>query len=183
MSRGKSRAFHATGTVLLALLWVVSGCSERPTPVQSSSSKRYAPVVRLAHGKLAAADQWVEATRTITPEAGGAIEVGDDIIGKSSLAVPPGAVSAPVNISMRATTSGPVVVEFGPELQFAKPVTVSISYLGADLTRVDEASLTVLYNDEILEEWELVTSTVNLNSKAVVGYLRHFSEYAVGSEH
>jgi len=183
MSRRKSRAFHATGAVLLALLWVVSGCSERPTPVQSSSSKRYAPVVRPAHGKVAAADQWVEATRTITPEAGGAIEVGDEIIGKSSLAVPPGAVSAPVEITMKATTSGPVVVEFAPKFEFAKPVTVSISYRGADLTGVDETNLTVLYNNEASSEWELVTSAVNLNSKAVVGYLRHFSQYAVGSEH
>jgi hypothetical protein len=83
---------------------------------------------------------------------------------------------------MRATTSGAVIVEFEPPVQFTKSVRVSISYRGADLTSVTEANLTVLYNNQILDEWEFVTSSVDASSQTVVGYLRHFSEYAVGSE-
>lgn len=181
----KRRMWSTGVAVAVALLWIVSGCSERPSLLQPSpGSKKYAPLVRTTRGKLAGAEQWIEKTQQVTWE-GGTITVGDEEIGMSSLVVPPFAIPQDVGavaITMSVSTTGPVVVGFTPHLEFKVPVTVAISYRGADLGGAVESGLTILFNNEMQGEWEPVQSDPRPVGLEVVGALSHFSQYAVGSE-
>jgi len=179
------RVHAAAWTIALASVWLIAGCSETPSPLepQSSSSKKYVPLARTTRAKPAGSE-WLEAKATIGV-SGGAIQVGDVEIGTSRLTVPAGALSAVTKITMRVSTSGPVIVKFSPHLTFnrGKPATLAISYRGAQVDDDVEQNLSVLYYNEALGEWELVPSAPpDPENDVVAGSLLHFSEYAPGSE-
>lgn len=185
MLRRNLRVHVAAWTIALASVSLIAGCSESPSPFgpQSSSSKKYVPLARTTRAKPAGSE-WLEAKATIGAP-GGAIEVGDAEIGTSRLTVPAGALSAATQITMSVSTTGPVIVKFGPHLTFnqGKPATLVVSYRGADVSADVEARLSVLYYNEALGDWELVPSAPpDAEHDVVAGSLLHFSEYAPGSE-
>jgi hypothetical protein len=119
----------------------------------------------------------------VTPENGGTITVGENTIyGTSTVDFEPGAVSQAQWFYMSVTTGGPIHVDFQPSYEhFGAPVTLDLSYEGADTTGIDPSSIHLYWDSG--SSWDLVVP-----SDAVAGELRltatltHFSQYAPGSE-
>ena len=169
------------GTVLVALVWMISGCSDVPTRTSQSSTVRI--LERPAAAKITTEDFLIDSLEFTS--AGGTLTVGNETIGYSSIAVPAHALSSTVMITMKVYTSGPVLAEMGPGgLEFNEGTTaeLALSYKSADLGGQDPNNLGIFYYNEPLHEWDLVTSQPEPAAETVVGELAHFSQYAVGSE-
>jgi len=177
----------ATLAMAVAAISFVSGCSDSPMVVEpsSSSSSPVLIVQRPARGKITAADQWIEGSKLMRNDRPDTLRVGNDQIGYSYFIAPANALPQKwVIVTMRVSTTGPVLVEFGPEgLRFNRPTKVVLSYRGADLSKVNESSLRVYYNNEKIKAWELMPGGSSDHATMTVrASLEHFSQYAVGSE-
>ena len=102
---------------------------------------------------------------------------GTIAVGRSSLAIPPGALSAPTVITMEQPSTTAVEARFKPHgLVFAKPAALTMSYSSClDLT--DYRRAVVYVKDGKVVE---VPPSVDFSaSDKVVGAIDHFSGYAV----
>ncbi|HDS73985.1 MAG TPA: hypothetical protein ENN56_00440 [Firmicutes bacterium] len=184
-----TRTKRAAVFVVLALattMWM-SGCSDNPTPLQSTSSSVKLLSVSSRAKPLASDQLLTTASLLVDPEVGGMLAVGEpDVYGETKLTIPAGAVSEPTVISMEISYDGPIVVELQPHgIQFDKTVELAISYKPADLTGIDLDEINVYYFNENLAvpTWERVPNSTSVPGEfEVVAPLSHFSRYAPGSE-
>lgn len=128
----------------------------------------------LVNDLLACAPQEYTAAAELIGPSGGSIKIGPHV-----LRIPEGALDHEVVISAVAPVSNRVEVQLQPEgLHFAKPVRLKLSY--AKCVQPPEwLRLFIVYlgeNDQVLE---ITPSRDKKGLKAVVGYLEHFSRYAV----
>jgi len=170
--------------VLMATTWLLPGCSNSPSPMQSEPQVNI--LQRPVAGKITG-DTIIVATVEATTEDGGSIALGDNMIGESSLLIPPSAlpdVDATALIQMKLPRFGAVGAVLEPHgIQFRRAVDLTLSYQGADLSNVNEEALKVFYFNEDLGVWEVVPgSQVDTESLVVTAPLMHFSQYAIGSE-
>ncbi len=103
-----------------------------------------------------------------------------------ALAIPPGALSGAVDVSVATVTNPPAgsvapVVDLGPSgTTFAQPVTLTIGYDPAQLPAgVPDTALTVIYLRD--GSWDVVPgSAVNPFDHTVSAPITHFSGYSIG---
>lgn len=120
------------------------------------------------------------AEKFIVANEGGTVEVGDKKSGVSKLIFEEDDLKEDTTISLLWAAYGLLEGEFGPHgTVFNNPVRVELSYKLADLTGVDENSLQIYYYNEATGLWEPAGGKVNTKKKKVIGYLPHFSRYAV----
>ncbi|MBD3257015.1 hypothetical protein GF377_01185 [candidate division GN15 bacterium] len=169
-------------SLLLTLTSLLSftGCSQNPVePVVDSGND---PVVlsRVARGATGALQSpvnlYIEAW--ISAEQGGQLVLLDVV-----LDIPPGAVKNDTLFSIFIPDDELFINEFGSEgLVFDEPVTVTMSYRGADLSGVDEQTIRVGYRNEVTGEWEDINCQVDQDNKVVIAQLHHFSAYGLISD-
>lgn len=105
---------------------------------------------------------------------GGVLEVGPH-----RLVVPPGALLRSTRITGRITADSVNSIQFFPEgLHFLVPVRLQLSY--ANCARLELKHMRVVYtSDDLLRVLELIPSEDRRGNSMVVGFISHFSRYAV----
>jgi hypothetical protein len=93
--------------------------------------------------------------------------------------VPKYALPQDAEMSITVDNNDYITVDFGPDRWFNKPVTVVISYKDADLSGIDESSLTMAWYDETKGEWIAVDCTVDSIKKIVRAKVPHFTQYTL----
>ena len=127
-------------------------------------------------------------TKKIKAKDGGTLEVGDRHYGKSKITFKKNDLPEDLTISFEWVSGGTFEgklndAEFGPHgLVFNSPVEVQLSYKKADLQGFNEKDLKLFYYNEETELWELIGGEVDEKKKIVIGFLDHFSRYAIGAE-
>lgn len=103
---------------------------------------------------------------------------GQVSFGPHQLTVPAGALRAPTRISARAAAGDSLVVDLEPHgLQFAAPVTLSLSY--KECVTPPKFVLGMLYtNAAVTQVLSVVPAQDQFTKWAVVGTITHFSVYA-----
>jgi hypothetical protein len=160
------------------LLVVALACTDRPptsvpaapAPEASLIGSLLGPTGLLKCSNL----PYAQSTATIGP-LGGSISAGPH-----TLTVPPGALTAPVSITMTAPTGlGVNAVKFQPEgLQFTAPAVLSMSYSNCSLLG-NLLPKRIAYTDDNLNIISYLLSLDNLLGKRVTGKVNHFSDYVV----
>lgn len=172
--------YSALMATLFAVLLLV-GCSQSPLePTQSaepaqphvlSRSMSFGPGATLSPGAY-------HADAVIPGATGGRLELVDVI-----LDVPAGALDNDTTYSIDIPDINVFYNEFGTDgLVFNVPVTVTMSYRGADLSGVDESSIRIGWWDEDNLKWTDMVCTVDKVNQTVTGQLHHFSAYALVSD-
>ena len=118
----------------------------------------------------------------VTPEEGGALEIDSDLFGYHSLTVPPEAVSRSTFIVMKVRVKGTVEVAFAPKMEFDEAVELVTSYREADLDGIDEAALSLFYDDVENGAISEVPGSGVCGDYQIRASLWHFSRYIVGSD-
>jgi hypothetical protein len=100
--------------------------------------------------------------------------------GPHTLAIPPGALTAPTAITMTAPTGlGVNAVKFQPAgLQFVTPAVLTMSYSNCSLLG-KILPKRIAYTTDNLQILYYILSLDNLLSKYVTGKVSHFSDYVV----
>jgi hypothetical protein len=123
-------------------------------------------------GLLTCEPQAYEARTMVVGLAGGQINVGNH-----TLEIPPLALSEDVSITVEQMEGSARSVRLSPEgLQFAIPVTLTLSYTGCEDT---EYGKRIVYTDESLNILNWLLSLDLSSSSQVQTLLGHFSRYAV----
>ena len=165
---------------LLAVLLVVglfaASCGEPPSsPVAPAPDASLIGDLLRPTGLLkCSALPYASTTRTIGP-AGGSISAGPHY-----LIVPPGALDAPTQITMTASTNrGVNEVHFEPEgLEFDRSGALTMSYANCSLLG-KLLPKRIAYTNERLSILYYLLSLDNIFAKRVTGKLNHFSDYVV----
>ncbi len=127
-------------------------------------------------------------TKKIKAKDGGTLEVGDRDNGKSKITFKKHDLPEDLTITFEWASGGTFEgklndAEFGPHgLVFNSPVEVQLSYKKADLQGIKEKDLKLFYYNEETELWEFIGGEVDEKKKIVIGFLAHFSRYAIGAE-
>ena len=96
------------------------------------------------------------------------------------IVVPPGALSAPVQLSFTMPASDTLMFEFGPDgIQFNAPIQVILNYDHAYNSGLDQELYEVVFWNTTTRSWENVPTTVNTETNEVAGNTQHFSRYAI----
>ena len=113
------------------------------------------------------------ATQTVG-SAGGVIKIGPH-----SLAIPAGALAAPVTITATAPSDNVNRIQFQPQgLVFKRSAALTMSYANCNLL----GSLLpkrIVYTSDALNILSYLLSVDNLFAKKITGQLNHFSNYAI----
>jgi hypothetical protein len=118
-------------------------------------------------------------SKTIGAE-GGSIETPD---GAFKLSVPAGAVATATSFSVQPVANtfkegGPTAYRLLPEgVTFKKPVTVTLSYAGADLTGTVPEMLSLVYQDAEGYFHQASATTVNKTTQKLSVQTTHFSDW------
>jgi hypothetical protein len=118
-------------------------------------------------------------SQTIGP-AGGFLQVGPHL-----LAVPPGALVAPVRIKARAPSDNVNSIQFKPEgLIFQRPAYLTMSYANCGVTGVQFAKRIGVTSEDDLDEDDMedltfAPSADDLGGQGVTGVVKQFSTYAL----
>lgn len=100
-----------------------------------------------------------------------------------TLSVPAGAVPADTLFSISIPDPNVFYNDFGADgLVFDRPVQVTMSYRGADLTNVDESTIRIAWVDETSGRLLEVKCEIDLQNQTVSGSLDHFSAYGLISD-
>lgn len=168
---------RALAALLLASALVIAGCAADEEGLSGPSAPEPAPLLSKLAGGLLACDPlpYAATSRTIGPE-GGLLTVGPH-----RLAIPAGALSAPVTITAEAPVGTVNSVQLGPEgLQFApgKPASLTLSYANCPL-HARLLPKRIAYTDDVLRILSYLLSVDDLLGKRVTAPLEHFSRYVV----
>ncbi len=179
MSRLKvNKAVILAMIVLMGAALVFSGCSKSPTSfeVEKSQPQVLKRAAVSTDADLAPVDLYKQAI--ISAEEGGQLSLLDVTID-----VPSGAVPNDTLFSIFIPDDEIFYNEFGTDgLVFHSPVTVTMSYRGADLTSVVESTIRIGFFDKATGEWEDVKCDLDQDSKLVTAKLDHFSPYGLISD-
>ncbi len=116
-------------------------------------------------------------TKWITKKDGGEIWHGGH-----KIKFPSGALPQDAQASISINPSNYIQVDFGPDGWFNKAVTVSLSYKNADLTGIDEKSLTIAWYDGATGQWHDVGGSVDTKKKRVNANVWHFTQYTLSTK-
>ena len=179
MSRTNAKTL-VTMSLILAMAMVMSftGCSRSPLEsVDDNSPVVLSRVSRTASGaSLSPVNAYTEAQ--ISAATGGQLTLLDVV-----LDVPAGAVPNDTLFSIFIPDDEKFFNEFGTDgLVFDKPVKVTMSYRGADLSNVNENTIRIGYLNENTGEWEDIECRVDHQNKVVTAWLNHFSAYGLISD-
>ncbi len=182
MRRQKSHSIKFTATaVLFSALVLFSGCSRSPlttTDVENAEPQVLTRSLSLVAGGPELSPINLYAEQVISSENGGRLELVDVV-----LDIPPHAVANDTVFSILIPSLDEFYNEFGTEgLVFDVPVTVTMSYRGADLSGVDESTIRIGWLNESTGQWQDMECTVDNVNKIVTGKLHHFSAYALVSD-
>lgn len=173
--------YSALSATLFAVLLLV-GCSQSPLEPTSPATDTSQPQVlsrSTAFGvgaSLSPGEYYTEAV--INAETGGRLELVDVI-----LDIPPGALDVDTTYSINIPDLSVFYNEFGTDgLVFNVPVTVTMSYRGADLSGVDESSIRIGWWNEDDQQWVDMVCSLDRVNQTVTGQLNHFSAYALVSD-
>ncbi len=155
------------------LLAALVGCADHaptgPTPTSSL----------LGYGGLSGA---LVRCAPLTPDSASALigpEGGVIAVGPHRLAIPAGALAAPVTITAIAPADSVNRVHFEPQgLTFARPAWLTMSYANCDAL-AQLVPKRIAYTSDALVILELLPSVDNLLAHKVTGQLGHFSDYAI----
>lgn len=173
-----SKVFLGAALAGLAAVW---GCSHAPTAPSNSGSEE--PLVlrrasRANHGAEGASPVNLVVEQVISSSTGGSLSLLD-----VSLQIPPGAVPNDTLFSITIPDDQVFYNEFGTHgLVFNVPVTVTMSYRDADLTGIDESTITVAWHNGDSGQWEAIACVLDQVNKTVTGQLNHFSAYGLISD-
>ena len=165
-------------TILLGAVLVLTGCSR--SPLDSSTTveqpKVLSRMVDLSGAALSPVPYHAEAV--ISAKDGGTLTLLD-----VTLQIPPGAVPNDTLFSIDIPDITVFFNEFGTDgLVFDKPVKVTMSYRGADLSGVNESTIRIGWLNERTGQWEDMLCTVDTVNQVVTGELNHFSAYGLISD-
>jgi uncharacterized protein YjdB len=145
-------------------------------------------ITATSEGRTALADVSVRDGGLIAP-TGGTVSAGN---GAVTLAVPAGAVSQPIGVTVDAATSAPqdprtvagAAFEFGPSgTVFAQPVSLTLRYSPSGIGNGSPESALKLHK-AVGSGWqEVAGSTVDTDANAVSAPISSFSTYAVLGRH
>lgn len=169
-------------SLLLTLMAVMSftGCSRSPVDPLTDYDSQPVVLSRISHSADGASKSPVNlyADTVISAQTGGQLTLLDVV-----LDVPAGAVDNDTLFSIRIPDDEQFYNEFGTEgLVFNVPVTVTMSYRGADLTGINESSIRVGYWNTTTQQWEDIECQVDHENKVVIAQLSHFSAYGLISD-
>ena len=169
----------ATG-LSVALLF---GCAGLPT----------SPTDALAPGEYVSNPQWastgtveepqglqfeVKKKKEVRGEVGGSVSAG-----RFTVAVPQGAYIGAGEISVDVPDSTVLRVALhitGVANSFAEPVALVVDWDDAlGELESDPTALQMAWFDEVVGEWVIIPSVVDLEARTITTYLEHFSEYGV----
>ena len=189
-----TKAFAARGLVVIVLLIVYLGCSSQnptmPTPeahglvVQSNTG----PVTLIKFDRSLFSKSALSKSNGVADfnevfiqaAVGGEIVVGDANVGFSKVVFGANDLPSDMTISMTYPVDDYCDGIFSPHVsQFNSPVYVELSYKNTDLTGINEDDLTIYYYNETTNLWEFIGGQVDKNRKVVIGYVEHFSRYAI----
>ena len=171
----------AASMLLLAAGLLFSGCSQSPLeptltaePIQPQVLSRGAVFTGGAQGSPT--PLYTEAV--ISGENGGQLALFDVL-----LDIPSDALDVDTTYSISIPDINVFYNEFGTNgLVFNVPVTVTMSYRGADLSGVDESTIRIGWWDEDNGVWVDMECELDRDNQTVIGELYHFSAYALVSD-
>jgi hypothetical protein len=162
MSRTKTRNTLAAVMLIVLAAMLFVGCSQTPTSSVDNGPKVLARASRQA-STVAATPVNLYTEQVISSEQGGRLTLLDVV-----LDIPAGAVPNDTLFSITIPDDEIFYNEFGTDgLVFDKPITVTMSYRDADLSGVDESSM---------------TCDIDFVNKTVTAKLSHFSAYGLISD-
>ncbi|HKR10040.1 MAG TPA: Ig-like domain-containing protein, partial [Gemmatimonadaceae bacterium] len=181
-------AKDAAGQILSRVFTWTSSDQSKATVSASGMVSGVAP----GSATITAAVDGKSASATVTVLDGGVVTATGDTLnlraGEVQIVVPPNAVTAATDLSVTPSTayaSDPRVVkgtpfDFGPSgTTFAKPISIKIKYLAANLPAgTEEGALEVHLAST--SGWQVVPgSVVDVTAKTVTVQVSHFSTYAI----
>jgi hypothetical protein len=161
-------------TVVIALL-AFSGCSQAPT----QSAPPQAPhLLKRNLSAMKLLGEAVHVDTVLSAATGGAVSLAD-----VELFFPPLALSSDTLISIDIPDIAVFENHFGTAgLKFNVPVKVVMSYRDADLSGINETTITLAWFNDLTGEWWKIPCTIDVVNKTVTGSLNHFSAYALISD-
>ena len=165
--------------ILMGAVLILSGCSR--SPLDSSTTVEQPKVLKRSadlSGGIALSPVPYHIDSVISAKEGGTLNLLD-----VTLEIPPGAVPNDTLFSIDIPDVSVFYNEFGTDgLVFAKPVKVTMSYRGADLSGVNESTIRIGWFNERTGQWESMVCTVDTVNQVVTGELYHFSAYGLISD-
>jgi hypothetical protein len=171
------------GAMLIAAPLLFTGCSQSPVePNLEPNQEPSQPQVLGRGGIFASGPQGspiaMYTEQVVSAQSGGRIELFD-----VALDIPAGALDVDATYSISIPDISVFYNEFGTHgLVFNVPVTVTMSYRGADLSGVDESSIRLGWWDEVNGRWVDMDCQLDRVNQVVTGKLYHFSAYALVSD-
>ena len=176
----KSRRF--IGLIAIAVMAAVGlglvGCSQFPTKVDVEENQSDARLLtRRNISALPGSDPLY--TETIMPAAeGGTITLID-----VELYFPPNALDSDTLVYINIPNIMVFENHFGTDgLVFNQPVRVTMSYRDANLSGINESSISMAWFDERTDSWDQLDCALDTVNKTVTAYVSHFSAYALISD-
>jgi len=97
------------------------------------------------------------------------------------LMVPPGALKQDTLMSISVMASDFIDVDFGPDGEFNRAVTIRLSYADANLKGIKENNLRIAWVDEKTGKLIEIKSEVHKDGKYVEGKTDHFTQYTLST--
>ncbi|MCP4566215.1 MAG: hypothetical protein GY841_01405 [FCB group bacterium] len=162
------------GALLVFAIVIFSGCSTNPTnPDVTQNEPRLLTRTTAFSKTLGDADMYVEGV--IPTKEGGRLELFDVVMD-----VPAGAVKNDTLFSITIPDVNVFYNEFGTDgLVFDKPVMVTMSYRGADLSGINESSIKIAWLNESTGQFVVIPCTIDFENQVVIAELNHFSAYGL----
>lgn len=164
----------------LALSFILTSCTDNPviTTGKPVIVHKIQPIAWNSEFKAGVLTKDGYASGVATPNQGTVVG-GNDTYGVS-VYIPAGAVGSATEITLKVPKGDIAVAEFGPSMQFNKPVTVTFPYDALDLGGKSPYELKPIWFNPSTGEWEYVSSsvTVNTENKTISFQTNHFSRYA-----
>jgi hypothetical protein len=178
MSRTYTKAVTMFAAVAVLVCLFMVGCSESPVNSVVDDGPKLLTRASRDAGAAAASPVNLYAEQVISSSEGGQLVLLDVI-----LTVPAGAVPNDTLFSIYIPDDDVFFNEFGTDgLVFDVPVTVTMSYRGADLSGVDETTIRIGWLDESTGVWKDMIGQVDYVNKTVTATLHHFSAYGLISD-
>jgi hypothetical protein len=173
-----SRLFIKTVMIVFCVAFLAVGCSENPIAdtTQNPTPQVLTRSAASTSAMLSTAQFYTEAV--ISAEEGGQLVLLDVV-----LDIPAGAVANDTTFSINIPDITVFYNEFGTNgLEFGVPVTVTMSYRGANLAGIDESTIRIGWFNQRSGAFEDVECQVDFERQVVVAQLNHFSAYALISD-
>lgn len=171
--------FVKLSTVFIMAVLLMAGCSESPLDTNFEEPQSQL-LTRSAASKAAVqtANEEFFVEQVISAAEGGTLNLLD-----VTLEIPAGAVPNDTAFSINIPDLNVFYNEFGTSgLVFDKPVKVTMSYRGADLTNILEPTIRIAYYNEATGTFEDIEGQIDMVNKTITAELYHFSAYGLISD-